>query len=615
MNPINKNIQSLRQSFAILSKKDLRKVKFIIMFQVILGFLDLFGILAIGLLTSISIQKFSADESDLSLPGILADTPLQSLEFTTLAIYLAGFGFLLLISKTFISFFFTRNIINFFSYSAAQFSISQIGRLLSGSIELIQNKSFQHSIFAISRGVEVLFIQVLATVIVIISDFSLILVLTIGLLIIDFKTTLTLVIVFSVIGFFLFRFLNSRSRIQGSFVTEISLKSDEKIYEIFELFREMRVSGRQSYYLKELGKLRYSVAEMGSQLNFLPYVVKYVIELGFLLGVLIVGGIQFFVGDFESALQSTTMLIVSGSRLAPSLIRLQQGIVSIIAGLGQTRPTLNYFNELRNRSLVEDQIVTSSFSNTRQDFVPEISIKNLSFIYPNSVTPAINNLSLNIESGSLVAIVGPSGSGKSTLVDLILGILQPSSGSVTISGNSPCDCILKWPGALSYVPQDVSVIDGSIWENVTLGYSYSNELDSRVKQALNNAQLHDFASNSRLHSIENASEFKSKMSGGQRQRLGIARALFTNPSLMILDESTSALDASTENEIAQALENIRKDKTLIVIAHRLSTVMRADKVVYVSDGKILSVGTFDEVRSEIPEFDAQASLMGISKKD
>lgn len=604
---------NLRESFSILSKNDLRKVAYIIVFQVLLGFLDLIGVLTIGLLSAISIQEYENDESSILLPGILSRTPLQNLEFSTLASFLAGFGLFLLISKTIISFFFTRKIINFFSFRAAEFSMNQVTKLLCGSIELIQRNSFQHSIFAVSRGVEILFIQVLATIVVIISDISLIVVLTIGLLIIDFKTTSALVIVFGIIGWGLFRFLSSKSREQGVFVTDISVKSDEKFFEIFQLFREMKVSNRQGFYLRELGKVRYRVAKIGSELNFLPHIVKYVIELGFLIGVLVVGLIQLLMGEPADAIQSITMLIIAGSRLAPSLIRLQQGLVAVSAGLGQTKPTIDFFNDLRNKLDTDDSDKSLKNQTSASDFEPRILIRKISFSYPNSQSLAIDNLTLDIEPGSFVALVGPSGSGKSTLMDLILGVSNPSSGTISISGLTPSQCISNWPGAISYVPQDVSIINGSIWENVTLGHPYSKDLEGRVIDALKSAQLQEFSTTDRLVSLENAAEFKSKMSGGQRQRIGISRALFTNPSLIVLDESTSALDASTEHEISQSIENIRKGKTLIVIAHRLSTVMKADKIIYISEGKIISSGTFDDVRRAIPEFDIQASLMGIPR--
>jgi ABC-type multidrug transport system fused ATPase/permease subunit len=485
-------------------------------------------------------------------------------------------------------------------------------KLLAGTIATIQKNTFQHSIFSVSRGVEILFVHVLATIVVIISDLSLVIILTIGLLIIDFKTTSALVIVFGLIGLTLFKYLSTKSRSQGILVSQMSIQSDEKIYELLQLYREMKVSRRQYHYLSELNKIRSLIAKIGSDLNFLPYVVKYAIELGFLLAVIVVGMVNFFFGNLSDAIQNASMLIVAGSRLAPSLIRLQQGMVSVSVGLGQTKSTLEYFKELRSNYDIPNRVAEPT--NTHIGFSPKISIENVSFIYPNSLAPAIENFNLEIDAGTFVAIVGPSGSGKSTLVDLILGVSEPTFGEVKVSGLAPTHCVARWPGAISYVPQEVSIVNGSVWENVTLGMTPTAAAEDLVKEVLCMAQLEEYSTDRELHSIKNASEFKSKISGGQRQRLGISRALFTKPLLLVLDESTSSLDAITENEISKAINSIRDNKTIIVIAHRLSTVMAADRVVYISAGKIISMGTFDQVRAAVPEFDAQASLMGIPRK-
>ena len=606
------SFQSLRDAFSVITKKDLKKVFWIISIQVLLGFLDLFGVVAVGLLSALSIQKFGSGSSNFSLPEFLALTPLEDLEFGSLVALLACAGIFLLASKSILSFFFTRKIIRFFSFRAARFSTDLMEKLLAGSIGAVQKNTFQHSIFAVSRGVEVLFVQVLATIVVIISDLSLVIILTIGLLIIDFKTTLALALVFGLIGLMLFKFLSTKSRSQGILLSQKSVQSDEKIYEMLQLYREMKVSGRQDHYLGEFNSIRSAVAKIGSDLNFLPYVVKYAIELGFLLAVIIVGVVNFFFGDLLGAIQSSSMLIVAGSRIAPSLIRLQQGMVSVSVGLGQTKPTLEYFKEFKPNCAVSNRVIESI--NTHAGFSPEISLKNVSFSYPNSLSPAIENINLEIDAGTFVAIVGPSGSGKSTLVDLILGVSEPSFGEVKVSGLTPTQCVSKWSGAISYVPQEVSIINGSVWENVTLGMPKSAAAERLVKEVLSMAQLEEYSEDKELHSIKNAPEFKSKVSGGQRQRLGISRALFTKPLLLVLDESTSSLDAKTEYEISKAISSIRSNKTIIVIAHRLSTVMAADKVVYISDGKIISVGTFDQVRTAVPEFDVQASLMGIPQK-
>jgi ABC-type bacteriocin/lantibiotic exporter with double-glycine peptidase domain len=220
-------------------------------------------------------------------------------------------------------------------------------------------------------------------------------------------------------------------------------------------------------------------------------------------------------------------------------------------------------------------------------------------------------LNLEIGAGDFVAIVGPSGEGKSTIVDLMLGIIKPSSGSVTISNLDPIDTFAKWPGAVAYVPQSVYLFDGTVKENLCLGYNSELIDEADFKQVLWETKL-DFFFETYNHGIlTEVGEAGAKLSGGQRQRLGIARALISRPKLLITDEATSALESETEASLAESLLSLKGSSTIVMIAHRLSSVRLANSVVYVQDGQIRATGTFSEVRAQISEFDEQARLMGL----
>jgi ABC-type multidrug transport system fused ATPase/permease subunit len=223
----------------------------------------------------------------------------------------------------------------------------------------------------------------------------------------------------------------------------------------------------------------------------------------------------------------------------------------------------------------------------------------------------VRGISIAVIPGQSVALVGRSGAGKSTVADVILGVLQPDAGQVTVGGLPPGEAVRRWPGGIAYVPQDVMLVDDSVRANVALGLPRDAVDDDRVWEALRRARLIDYVLEQTEGLDTQIGERGLRISGGQRQRLGIARALYTRPRLIVLDEATSALDAETEQAITKTLEELEEDVTTVIIAHRLSTVRHADLVVYLEEGRALARGTFDQVCDDVPALARQAELMGL----
>jgi ABC-type multidrug transport system fused ATPase/permease subunit len=600
---------TLRRSLGVLSKSDRRKVAAVMVIQISMGVLDLLGVLAIGLLGALSVTGIQSGKPGDRVSTILDILRISDFSFQRQATVIGISAVLILVGRTALSIFFTRRILFFLSRRGAKISSDLISRLLAQPLLNIQSRSIQETLFAVTTGVSLITLQVLAVTVVLVSDLALLLIMAIGLLLIDTTTAALIFLMFAFIGYFLYKFMGTKVVSLGQASTNLIIKSNEKITEVFDSYRESVVRNRRDYYSREIGKLRFRLADHSAELTFMPYVSKYVIETAVIVGALLISGIMFLLQDAKHAVATLAIFLAAGTRIAPAVLRIQQSLLQIRGSLGQATPTLDLIDDLGNLPLVENVVDTLDLEH--HDFVPEVSISNVTMTYPGKVYPAVTDINLMIPQGSLVAFVGPSGAGKTTIVDILLGVLNPDKGEIMISGLKPQIAVTKWPGAIGYVPQDVAIAAGTLQENIALGYPKEVATKELLQNALKVAHLQEFVASLPDGLETEVGERGAKISGGQRQRLGIARAMFTQPRLLVMDEATSSLDGETEFAITEAIKFLHGKSTIIMIAHRLSTIREADLIVYMDKGRIVSTGSFDTLRQEIPDFDKQAKLMGL----
>ena len=595
------------RSLALLTPREVRKIRLIICAQIIINFFDLVGIVLIGALSALSIQGIQSKPAGNRVSKVLEILRLSEFNFQTQVLVLGLMATIVFVSKTIFSGLLTRKIFLFLSHRSAGISSTLVSKFLSLNLLEIQKRTSQEILYIMTDGVKNLLLGIVATSISIIVDLAMLVIIFMSLLLIDPILAVSVMLLFMIMFFILNIVLRKRSQAIGKQISELSIKTNEKTLEVIQSYREALVRNRRKFYSDEIKSLKFEFAKTAAELNFQPFISKYIIESTAIIGAFIASSYAFLMKDAIHAVSILVVFLAASTRIAPSVLRIQQGLLVIQASTGSAETTFKLIEDLENYSPLESFNENLNFSYI--GFSPMIEISNLQFKYDNDSFFNVNIADLQIRNGETVAIVGPSGAGKSTFVDLLLGILVPKNGSILISGVLPTRAISEWAGAIAYVPQDVLMFSGTVRNNVVLGFPLSLGKDDSVWAALEKAKLKEFIQ-SLPHGLDTEiGERGAKLSGGQRQRLGIARALFTNPKLLVLDEATSALDNTTELEVSKSLDDLSGEVTLIIVAHRLSTVRKADRVLYFENGKILAEGTFDEVRKLVPDFDIHANLL------
>ncbi len=583
----------LRSSLGWLEPRHQKRIFGVLVLQMVLSLFDLLGVVLIGLVGTLSVNSLQSTPPSNRVLDLLAFVGLQGSSIQRQVVILGVVSVLVLVGRSMASLIITKRIIYFFSRRSADLSVSLTQKLFTKPLLVIQERSSQDMLYSLTKGTEFLMIQVLGTCTVLVADVAVLVLLMFGLLVFDLVTALSTFVIFAGVALALHKMLATKAGELGVQNAKFTIDGNQAIIESLVAFREAFVGSRFSYYINQIAKSRRGLAEVSGHVNFMPYISKYVIEATVILGALIIFGIQVMIWDATHAVAALGIFLAAGTRIGPSVLRLQQGLVYIRNSLGMASPTLELMAELQDSERCESEIQV--LRTDHEEFIPNIEITKLNYSYPSDQTPIISSLDLLVPEGSYMAIVGTSGVGKSTLVDLILGILTPTSGHVTISGMSPKEAITRWPGAIGYVPQEVAISDGTILENVLVGYPIDTLDSQSVYALLRTVELEKFVRGLEKELATPVGERGSKLSGGQRQRLGIARALISKPKILILDEATSALDGETEAAISDSLITLRKSVTIITIAHRLRTVKNADFVVFLKPGGEYEVGTFQEL--------------------
>jgi ATP-binding cassette subfamily C protein len=392
---------------------------------------------------------------------------------------------------------------------------------------------------------------------------------------------------------------NGEIQLQGS---EIALQTSR---DLFGVRREARASGVSDFWIDRFtqGKARWSGSSaVIYSLSGLP---RYVIETSLILGIFaFLAGIVVF-SDLPSQAVTIGVFMAGGLRLVASLLPLQAAINSMIDGANRGKPALDRLKVIaaRNSSIQDVEL------DVAHGKALGLRVEDVTFGF-NKESAVIQNINFEVKAGTKVAIVGPSGAGKTTCFEIATGFRLPDSGKASIDGHDPRVLLEHGRGLIGIVPQRPHLVSGTLAENISLASADQTDL-SKASEVLKLAGLQAYANPGALEM--NVEPDAGQLSGGEIQRLGIARALYRDPGILFLDEATSALDAETEAQISKVLDQLRGKMTVVLIAHRLSTVMNSDKIIYLDKSRVVAEGTFSDLQNKVPDFAKAVELMGITK--
>jgi ABC-type multidrug transport system fused ATPase/permease subunit len=596
------NAMSLRALSAVLPKATARKIYFFAAARILANLLDIVGLAGIALLAT-SFGAFASGNGSaaaITLP-ILGDWVITEVQAVLIA---------LLIATTFVlksAFSIWLNLRSSLFVASVESDLSRklaIDYFSGGSegedgfgdnLSEFQNIS-AHSTYAIGQ-----FINARISAI---AESSLLVSMVVVFTFVNPIATLAMFVFLATVLLALAKAVTKRIKNNGEIQLEGSQRALQITRDLFGIRREARASGVSSDWIQRFASGRSQWASSTAIINTLSGLPRYVIETSLILGIFsFLAGVVVF-SDLASQAVTIGVFMAGGLRLVASLLPLQSAINSMIDGANKGALAFRRLQSVQNKTPSHRKV---NFESPTARALG-LTLQNVNFEFSEG-KQILFDVSFSITPGTKVALVGPSGAGKTTCFEIGTGFRLPTSGLTLIDGKNPRDLLDFGLGAIGIVPQRPHLVSGSIAENVSLEETAFTNME-KVRDCLNLAGLAAFANSEALDMYVEPDA--GQLSGGEIQRLGLARALYRDPGILFLDEATSALDAETEDQISKVLDGLRGKMTLVLIAHRLSTVANADKIIYLDRGRVLSEGTFKELQVRVPDFAKAIQLMEIN---
>ncbi len=427
--------------------------------------------------------------------------------------------------------------------------------------------------------------QVIAQMLKIISEVLTVIAICVFILMTDIYLALG-VLILAVISLFLIVIVFRRAvEKAGKDYHRFLYRVNRASYQAFEGIKEVLVMNRQKYFVKEYEDAYIKQQKATIVQNFAGEIPAYTIEFVCVAGLIILVGWRCVVnGDTTTLIPQLAAFAVAAFRILPSLGRISSGINHVSFYAPAINEVYTNFKEVEEKENMTEQLISTECV---ASFEHQIEAQNITWKYPNNEDYVLNGLNMTIKKGQAVAVVGHSGAGKTTIADILLGLLQPQKGDIYIDNLPMFKNRLIWGKMIGFVSQTFYLNDDTIRNNIAFGIDEKDIDDTMVWRALEQAQLKEMIEKLPKGIDTLVGERGIRFSGGQRQRLAIARALYFNPEILVLDEATSALDNETENAVMEAIEALQGKKTLIIIAHRLTTIRNCDIIYEIVGGQAI----------------------------
>jgi ATP-binding cassette, subfamily B, bacterial PglK len=567
---------------------DRKKLPLLFLFFLFLSLVDLLGLGLIGPYVSIIVDP---DALDGSLGEIVQyfGLPSQKQELLT------SIGVILLVVfvlKTTFAIFVNKKIIDF-----GQGQQVRLRKLLMSSfqslsyVEYLKRNSSEY-IYSIQQLSQQFGLSVLLPILRIISDSI------VGIVILSFlawQSFSALALLVSLLGLMVFIYdslIKKNMKRYGENANKASTLMLQGVQEGLEGFKEIRILGKEKHFYKQVANSATEFSYYSIKSQLLAITPRYLLELSLIIFIVLLVSLTLISGgNFEALIPTVAMFGVAALRLLPSANLLSSGLVQ----LRFSRDAVSrLYSDVKSTSNTNFKLI-SDLSNSTQPTFKSLTLKSVSFSYPNTNKKVLDRISLEINPGESIGFIGTSGSGKTTLIDIILGLLNPQEGIIKLNDSLLKNSLNVWRSQLAYLPQQVFLLDNTLSQNIALGIDPDKINYDRLLSAINKAKLSGLVDELKDGVDTLIGERGMRLSGGQRQRIALARAFYHERDILVMDESTSALDSETEEEIVEEIKRLKGEKTLLVIAHRLTTLKHCDKIYELGNGKIIKSGSYLDV--------------------